>query len=125
MIVISVQAMGYVALRAIGPRYGLLVSGVVGGIVSSTATVATMGSRAAAERELRRVAVGAAVISTVATLVLLAIVLAATSVDTLIHTALPLAFAGIAACGYGALVAWRGARRSTSGRGAHSTSRPL
>jgi uncharacterized membrane protein (DUF4010 family) len=111
VIVMAVQAVGYVALRVIGPRYGLLISGFVSGFVSSTATVATMGARAVEEPRLRRAAVGAAVVSTVATIVLLAIVLAATSVDTLAEVALPLAFAGVAAAGYGALVAWRVARR--------------
>jgi uncharacterized membrane protein (DUF4010 family) len=101
---------GYVALRAIGPRFGLLVSGLVSGFVSSTATVATMGTRAVQQPKLRRAAVGAAVVSSVATIVLLAIVLAATSVDTLAAVALPLALAGIGTAGYGALVTWRVAR---------------
>lgn len=111
VIVMAVQAIGYIALRMIGPRYGLLVSGFVSGFVSSTATVATMGTRAVEQPPLRRGAVGAAVISTVATIVLLAIVLAATSVDTLAEVALPLVFAGVAAAGYAALVALRVARR--------------
>ena len=110
VIVMAVQALGYVALRSIGPRYGLLLSGFVGGFVSSTATVASMGSLAAKEPLVRTGAVGAAVISTVATVVLLAIVLAATSLDTLVEVAVPLVFAGVAAAGYGALVAWRVAR---------------
>lgn len=111
VIVMAVQALGYVALRVIGPRYGLLLSGFVSGFVSSTATVATMGTRAVEQPPLRRAAVGAAVVSSVATIVLLAIVLAATSVETLAEVALPLVLAGIAAAGYGALVAWRVAQR--------------
>ncbi len=110
VIVMAVQALGYVALRSIGPRYGLLLSGFVGGFVSSTATVASMGSLAAKEPRVRTGAVGAAVVSTVATVVLLAIVLAATSLDTLVEVAVPLVCAGVAAAGYGALVAWRVAR---------------
>jgi uncharacterized membrane protein (DUF4010 family) len=110
VIVMAVQAVGYIALRTIGPRYGLLLSGFVSGFVSSTATVATMGKRAVEEPRLRRGAIGAAVASSVATIVLLAIVLAATSVDTLAEVALPLALAGITAAGYAAVVAWRAAR---------------
>jgi uncharacterized membrane protein (DUF4010 family) len=110
VIVMSIQAMGYVALRLIGPRYGLLVSGFISGFVSSAATVGTMGSRAREAPELRRPAVGAAVVSTVATIVLLALVVAATSLDTLLALALPLTLAGIAAGGYAALVAWRAVR---------------
>jgi uncharacterized membrane protein (DUF4010 family) len=111
VIVMAVQAVGYIALRTIGPRYGLLLSGFVSGFVSSTATVATMGKRAVEEPRLRRGAIGAAVASSVATIILLAIVLAATSVDTLAEVALPLALAGATAAGYAALVAWRAARR--------------
>lgn len=107
VIVMAMQAAGYVALRVIGPRYGLLVSGFISGFVSSTATVATMASRSVKEPKLLRATVGAAVASTVATVVLLAIVLAATSGPTLAKVAVPLALAGAAAAGYAALVSAR------------------
>ena len=107
VIVMAVQSIGYVALRIIGPRYGLLLSGFISGFVSSTATVAAMGSRAADEPKVLRAAAGAAVVSTVSTIVLLAIVLGATSVATLEEVALPLALAGAAAGGYAAVVAAR------------------
>jgi uncharacterized membrane protein (DUF4010 family) len=107
VIVMAVQGAGYVALRVIGPRYGLLVSGFISGFVSSTATVASMGSRSVKEPKLLRAAVGAAVASTVATIVLLAIVLGATSAATLHKVALPLAMAGAAAAGYAAIVSAR------------------
>ena len=110
VVVMALQSAGYVALRLIGPRYGLLVGGFVGGFVSSTATIGAMGARARAEPRLLRGAVGAAVVSTVATVVLLAAVLAATSVDVLRAVLLPLVFAGLAAGGYGALATWRAAR---------------
>jgi uncharacterized membrane protein (DUF4010 family) len=112
VIVMAVQAVGYIALRVLGPRYGLLVSGFAGGFVSSTVTVATMGTRAVEQPELRRAAVGAAVVSTFATVVLLTAVLAATSVDTLVAAAVPLACAAVAACACGALVARRAAREA-------------
>ena len=111
VVVMAIQSVGYIALRLIGPRYGLLISGFAGGFVSSTATVATMGSRAREQPKLRRAAVGAAVVSTVATVVLLAAVLAATSIDVLEAVALPLILAGIAAGGYGALATVRLARQ--------------
>ena len=107
VIVMAVQGAGYVALRIIGPRLGLLVSGFVSGFVSSTLTVATMGSRAVAEPKLLRAAVGAAVASSLATIILLAIVLGATSVATLREVALPLVLAGAAAGGYAAVVTAR------------------
>jgi uncharacterized membrane protein (DUF4010 family) len=110
VIVMAVQGAGYVALRAIGPRYGLPIAGLIGGFVSSVATVATMGARARAEPRLRRGATGAAVASSVATVVLLAIVVGATSEPTLRRLSLSLSLSGVAAVGYAALFAWRAAR---------------
>ncbi len=107
VIIMAVQGIGYVALRVIGPRYGLLLSGFISGFVSSTLTVATMGARARDEPTLLRPAVGAAVASTVATVVLLAIVLAATSPETLREVLVPLILAGLAAVGYAAVVTAR------------------
>ncbi len=115
VIVMAVQGIGYVLTRLIGVRYGLLVSGFVSGFVSATATVGTMGSLAVREPKLRRAAVGAAVVSTVGTIILLAIVLGATSVETLEKTALPLALAGIAAAGYSIVVGLRVVRMPDPG----------
>jgi uncharacterized membrane protein (DUF4010 family) len=44
----GVSFMGYVAVRLIGQRYGTLVAGVAGGVVSSTATTLDMSRRARA-----------------------------------------------------------------------------
>ena len=110
VIVMAIQAAGYVALRAIGPRYGLLVAGLLGGFVSSTATIGIMGARAVREPRLRRGATAAAVVSSVATIILLAIVVGAASVETLRELALPLTFAGLAAVGYALLFAVRATR---------------
>ena len=110
VIVMAVQAAGYIALRAIGPRYGLLIVGLLGGFVSSIATIATMGARAVKEPRLHRGATGGAVASSVATIILLAIVVAAASVATLERLALPLLLAGLAAVGYAALFAVHAAR---------------
>ncbi len=110
VIVMAIQAAGYVALRTIGPRYGLLIVGLLGGFVSSTATIGIMGARATREPQLRRGATAAAVISSVATIILLAIVVGAANVAVLQKLALPLALAGLAATGYAALFAVRATR---------------
>ena len=114
VIVMAIQAAGYVALRAIGPRYGLIVVGLLGGFVSSTATIGLMGARAEREPQLRRGATAAAIISSVATIILLAVVVGAASLDVLRALALPLAFSGVAATGYAALFALRATRGATS-----------
>ncbi len=110
VIVMAIQGAGYVALRIIGPRYGLPVVGLLSGFVSSTATIGIMGARAVREPQLRRGATAAAVISSVATIILLAIVVGAASVPVLRKLALPLILAGLAATGYAALFAVRATR---------------
>jgi uncharacterized membrane protein (DUF4010 family) len=67
LLIMTVQALGHVALRLFGGRLGLPLSGLAAGFVSSTATIATMGARAARHPELRSACVAGAWFSTVAT----------------------------------------------------------
>lgn len=76
VLVMLVNALGYVAQRALGARYGLPLSGLLGGFVSSTAVVAAMGRRAKEDPEVMRPAVAAATLSSIATFVELALILA-------------------------------------------------
>jgi uncharacterized membrane protein (DUF4010 family) len=113
VLIMAVSALGYVALRIVGPRYGLPLSGLASGFVSSTLTILTMGRRAAAEPHLMAAAIAGAVASSVATIVLNAAILGATSPDALREMALPLALAGVAAAIPAAIAAVRSARSST------------
>lgn len=79
----ALQAAGYIALRAAGARVGLAVSGLAAGFVSSTGTIAALGSRARKEPALRSACVTGALFSTVATVVLLGIVTLAVWPDAL------------------------------------------
>lgn len=79
----GLQAAGYVALRGVGPRLGLALSGLASGFVSSTATIAALGVRAREAPELRSACVSGALCSTVATVLLLAVVAATVSRDGL------------------------------------------
>jgi len=115
VIVMAIGGAGHVAVRILGARAGLPIAGFAGGFVSSTATIGTMGSRARMTPSLGRAAAAGAVLSTVATIVQLAIVLGATSPATLRAMALPLALAGAAAVAFGLAVAWRSARPSRHG----------
>lgn len=103
ILMMSISAAGYVAVRLIGPKLGLPLAGLASGFVSSAATIGAMGSRASQEPALARAAVAGAVLSTVATIVELAIVLAATSRITLLALAVPLLASGIMALLYGLL----------------------
>ncbi|MDP2327972.1 MAG: DUF4010 domain-containing protein [Dehalococcoidia bacterium] len=107
VLMMGISAAGYIAIRALGPRAGLPVAGLAGGFVSSTATIGAMGARARASAVLMHPLVSGAVFSTVATVVQMAAVLAATSRPTLAALAAPLAAAGAMALGYAGFMALR------------------
>lgn len=107
ILIMAISACGYVAVRALGSRYGLPMSGFASGFVSSAATIAAMGARVVAEPAMLGPAVAGAVLSTVATVAQIAIVVAATSPATALALAAPLTFAGVAAVLYGLLFALR------------------
>jgi uncharacterized membrane protein (DUF4010 family) len=115
VLMMAVSAGGYIGIRVLGPRYGLPLAGFLSGFVSSTMTIATMGTRAREEPGLRRSAVAGATLSTVATVVFTAVLAGATSPAALRELALPLVLAGAAAVIYGGLFAWRAARAAPSG----------
>ena len=73
----ALQAAGYVASRAAGPRLGLALSGLATGFVSSTGTIAALGARAREKPALRASCVAGGLFSTVATVVLLAVIVLA------------------------------------------------
>ena len=64
-----VGAASYIALRAVGSRLGLALAGFVGGFISASATIGSMGNRAKRSPELRGAAASGAVLATVATIV--------------------------------------------------------
>jgi uncharacterized membrane protein (DUF4010 family) len=103
LLVMAISAAGYLAVRLLGARFGLPLAGLAAGFVSSAATIGAMGARAASNPDIRTAAVAGAALSTVATVVQMAIVLGATSVDTLRALTLPLLGAGVVAIGYGAV----------------------
>ena len=107
VLVMALNAAGYVALRMFGPGRGLAVAGFLGGFVSSTATISGMGQRAKAAPDLRSECVAAALLSNIATIVQLVLILLAVSPELLRHLALPLAAAGGAAATIGAIALFR------------------
>jgi uncharacterized membrane protein (DUF4010 family) len=116
ILVMAISASGYAALRLLGPRAGLPLSGLASGFVSSVATIGAMGQRAAKEPGLRPAAAAGAVLSTVATVVQMALVLLATSRPTLDALGRPLLLAGLAAGVYGLAFTLRLARVPTQAR---------
>jgi uncharacterized membrane protein (DUF4010 family) len=102
VLVMSVSALGYVALRLLGPRYGLPLAGLVSGFISSSATIHAMGRRTREEPALMPGLVAGAVLSSVATIIQLSAVLAFLAPALLAQLLLPLASAGLAAVLYAA-----------------------
>jgi uncharacterized membrane protein (DUF4010 family) len=74
VLLMALQAAGYVALRLAGPRLGLALSGLAAGFVSSTVTIAAIGARARKDPALLAAFVSGALFSTVATVAQLALV---------------------------------------------------
>ena len=109
VLVMAINALGYVSLRLLGARVGLALAGFFSGFASSTATIGAMGSRARAAPALARSAVAGAALSSVATVMQLALVLAVTSPAVLYALKWPLLAAGVAAVVYGALFTLRSA----------------
>ena len=101
VLVMGIGAAGHIAVRLFGARFGLPLSGALSGFISSTATIGAMGSRAVQSPEMRAGCVAGAVLSSAATILQMALVLAAISLPTLQRLALPLALAGAAAIAYG------------------------
>lgn len=118
VLVLLIGAAGHVATRLLGPRFGLPVSGLASGFVSSSATIGAMGSRAAEEPGVLGAAAAGAVLSTVATVVQMAVVLSATSQAALREMVIPLACAGVVAAGYGVVFTLSAIRQKTEGASA-------
>jgi len=103
VLVLLIGAIGHLATRLLGARFGLPISGLASGFVSSSATIGAMGARAAKDPKVMTSAVAGAVLSTVATVVQMAVVVGATSPPALQAMAAPLIGAGLAAGAYGAI----------------------
>jgi uncharacterized membrane protein (DUF4010 family) len=110
LIIMAISTVGHIAVRAFGARFGLPLAGLASGFVSSAATIGAMGTRAARDPGLLVPAVAAAVLSSVATILQMAVVVGGTNLATLKVLALPLACAGVAAFAYGAVFTMQAAK---------------
>jgi len=110
VVLMAMSAAGYVAQRALGPRFGLPLAGLGGGFVSSSMTIAAMGTRARTDPDVLGPAVAGAAASTVATFIQLAILVGTASPALLAKLAWPLAGGGLMAVGYAAIQTWHARR---------------
>ena len=95
VLILLMQGAGHVAGRLLGPRAGPALAGLFAGFVSSTATVASMGSRARAQPAQAAAWEGGAMLSTAATWILAVVMLTAVS-PSLAGQLLPAAAVGAA-----------------------------
>jgi uncharacterized membrane protein (DUF4010 family) len=101
ILMLGVNALGYVARRTLGPQVGLAVAGLCGGFVSSILAIAALGRQAHADPAVLRSAVAGGAFSSIATAVELLIILALTNIHLLQFLGPGIAAMGIVAAAYG------------------------
>ena len=101
VLVMAISALGYIAMRLLGPRFGLPFAGFASGFVSSTATIFSMGIRVSQLPSQMPGAVAGAVLSSIATIIQMTIVIASIQPSLLANLAKPLALGGLLAFIYG------------------------
>ena len=104
ILVMLISALGHLALRLLGGRIGLPIVGLVSGFISSIATIGSMGARAKETPALIGSAVAGALLSSLSTVLQLALLLAAIHRPTLQALAVPLVFGGVSIAVYGLVV---------------------
>jgi uncharacterized membrane protein (DUF4010 family) len=114
VLVMAINALGYVALRALGPKTGLALAGLLSGFVSSTATIGAMGARTKSQPELHKGAIAGAAASSVATVIQLAIVVSLVSSSTLLLLVPSLIASGLAALIYAGIFTLRSFRETSN-----------
>lgn len=108
VLVMAISALGHIALRATGSRWGLAVAGFFAGYVSSTAAIAGFGQRVRETPALMSSAVGAAMFANLASLSLFVPILLAVSPTLLVALWPELAAAGAVMLAGGLLGLHRG-----------------
>lgn len=116
VLVMAIIAAGYVLQRLVGARWGLPLAGLLGGFASSTATIASMGQRARDDAAVLPSAVAGATLSSVPTVIQLAVVLSVADLTTLRLLTAPLLAMGIVGAVYGGLFTLRAVAATNSDR---------
>lgn len=104
ILVMFISALGHLALRLLGGRIGLPIVGLVSGFISSIATVGAMGERAKEMPAFMESAVAGALLSSLSTILQLALLLAAIHHPTLQAMMMPLIFGGVSVALYGLIM---------------------
>lgn len=105
ILVMSISALSHLALRWLGARMGLPLVGLISGFISSVATVSAMGVRAKETPAILDAAIASATLSSLATILQLALLLAVIHPPTLVTLVVPLAFGGASILIFGVIFA--------------------
>jgi uncharacterized membrane protein (DUF4010 family) len=119
VVMMGLSAGGYMAQRLAGARRGLILAGLAGGFVSSTATIAAMGHRARETPEVAGQAASAGVASMLTSILYLCLLLAALRPQVLLLVGIPLVVSAACLLAY----ALTGLRRDTSPHAPAATGR--
>ena len=114
VLVMAVGMLGHLAQRLLGLRWGLPIAGFFSGFVSSTAALAHLGHKAREDVALTAPASAAALLSNLASLLLMMAVIGAVSPDLLRAVAWPLGAAGLGLLAVALLCLHKGAPLATS-----------
>lgn len=98
---------GYVAIRIAGSEFGILLSGLVGGLVSSTAVTLNMAHLAREHPSHRGMFAASTMLAGAMMMLRVLVVVSVVNVALLPLLALPLALGALTQVGFGALLAWR------------------
>ncbi|MEN5264713.1 DUF4010 domain-containing protein [Stenotrophomonas sp. TWI587] len=103
----AVSVGAHLALRHLGPRSALALTGFAGGFVSSTATIAAMADGARSSPRLAPAFAGAALLSNVAMILQLGLVMGTLAPALLAYSMVPLVCSAIVAMGTALAFGWR------------------
>lgn len=100
VLVMSINAAGYMAKRIMGLRAGMALTGFVGGFVSSTATILAMGQVAKSAPEHLQSAAMGAMLSTISTMLQLGLLISVMLPQMLLPMLMPIGWGGLVASLY-------------------------
>jgi uncharacterized membrane protein (DUF4010 family) len=113
IVLASISFAAYIAVKYFGERKGVLLSAVIGGLVSSTAVTLSNARRAASKEGSPRMLAAAAGLATAVSFIRVTAIVGALSPSILFAVGLPLGAAALLACTYAVTLVYREPRIDT------------